>query len=89
MSLKDQTDVSYYRLNNEINIPSKDGKIRLEKDKEALDAFIKENVIPNTVKFDSLKDRLDYLTKNNYIEASFLEKYPFSFIEKLYQYLED
>lgn len=89
MSLKDQNDVSYFRLNNEINIPSKDGKIRLEKDKDALAAFIQENVIPNQVKFDSLKERLDYLTKNDYIEATFLEKYPFSFIEKLYQYLEE
>ncbi|ANZ57289.1 ribonucleotide-diphosphate reductase subunit alpha [Fructilactobacillus lindneri] len=89
MSLKDQKDINYFRLNNEINIPSKDGKIRLEKDQEALEAFLKENVIPNTIKFDSLKDRFDYLTKNKYVETEFLNKYPFSFVEKIYQYLQE
>ncbi|KRN12753.1 ribonucleotide-diphosphate reductase subunit alpha [Fructilactobacillus fructivorans] len=87
MSLKDLHDVTYYKLNNEINIPV-DGRIQLGKDQEALKAFFKENVNPNTVKFDSLKDRFNYLIKHNYIEEGFVNKYPFSFIEKLYKYLD-
>lgn len=38
MSLKDLGDISYFRLNNEINRPV-NGKIPLHKDKEALKAF--------------------------------------------------
>ncbi|USS84926.1 class 1b ribonucleoside-diphosphate reductase subunit alpha [Fructilactobacillus myrtifloralis] len=87
MSLKDHTDASYFRLNNEINIPTKDGKIRLDKDQEALDAFLKENVAPNTVHFKSLSDRFDYLINHDYVEAEFLQLYPSEFIEKLYSYL--
>ncbi|TPR39277.1 class 1b ribonucleoside-diphosphate reductase subunit alpha [Apilactobacillus micheneri] len=88
MSLKDLKDVTYYDLNNEINIP-KDGKIQLNKDKEALDAFLKENVEPNLKKFSSLKERFDYLIKKQYIEKDFVDKYDFKFIEKIYQYLKE
>ncbi|MCF6515653.1 class 1b ribonucleoside-diphosphate reductase subunit alpha [Lactobacillus sp. S2-2] len=88
MSLKDDKKVSYYALNNQVNIPI-DGQIQLDKDQEALDAFIKENVIPNTLKFDSLKDKFDYLLKNDYLEEDFINKYNFSFIEKIYNYLKE
>ena len=46
MSLKDLGNVTYYNLNNEINRPV-NGSIMLNKDKEALKAFFKENVKPN------------------------------------------
>ncbi|AQW21808.1 ribonucleotide-diphosphate reductase [Lentilactobacillus curieae] len=88
MSLHNLQDVSYFDLNNQINIPV-NGQIPLNKDKEALDAFIKENVEPNLVKFDSLKERFDYLIDNKYYEADFINKYDFSFIEKLYDYLKE
>lgn len=86
MSLHDLKDVTYFDLNNEINIPV-NGQIPLQKDQEALQAFLKENVKPNLVKFDSLKDRFNFLIKNNYYESDFINKYHFAFIEKLYQYL--
>ncbi|KPN82595.1 Ribonucleoside-diphosphate reductase [Apilactobacillus kunkeei] len=87
MSLKDLKDVTYYDLNNEINIP-KDDKIQLNKDKEALEAFIKENVEPNLKKFGSLKEKFDFLIDNDYLEEEFINKYDFSFIEKIYDYLK-
>ncbi|GEN48132.1 class 1b ribonucleoside-diphosphate reductase subunit alpha [Ligilactobacillus pobuzihii] len=89
MSLKqlDGNNVSYYDLNNQVNIPMND-KIQLNKDKDALAAFLKENVEPNMVKFDSLPEKFDYLIKNDYLEKEFLSKYEMSFIEKLYQQLK-
>ena len=45
MGLKQLEDVTYFRLNNEINRPV-NGQIMLHKDKEALEAFFKENVVP-------------------------------------------
>ena len=84
----DISNVTYYDLNNQINIPV-DNKIPLEKDKEALQAFLKENVEPNTKRFSSLEERFKFLIENDYIEKEFVEKYDFEFIKKLYAYLED
>ena len=57
MSLKNLGDVTYFRLNNEINRPV-NGVIPLQKDKEAIKAFYKENVEPNLLKFNSYKEKL-------------------------------
>lgn len=87
MSLKELSDVTYFDLNNEINIPV-NNQIPLNKDKEALDAFIKQNVVPNTKEFTDLRDRFDYLIDNDYIEPEFFNQYDFSFVESLYDYLK-
>ena len=79
--------VTYFDLNNQVNIP-KNNQIQLEKDQEALDAFLKENVWPNVIQFDSLADRFEWLFENNFLERAFIEKYRLAFIEKLYTYLE-
>lgn len=84
----DLTKVKYYDLNNEVNIP-RNGQIQLEKDQEALQDFIKENVQPNTKHFSSLKERFTWLEDNDYIERGFMKKYSPAFIEKLYAYLKD
>ena len=82
MSLKNLGDVSYFRLNNEINRPV-DGQIPLHKDKEALRAFFIENVKPNSMKFDNITEKIDYLVENDYIESAFIKKYSPLFIESL------
>ncbi|MFC3931469.1 class 1b ribonucleoside-diphosphate reductase subunit alpha [Streptococcus dentapri] len=84
MSLKDLGDVSYFRLNNEINRPV-NGQIPLHKDKEALKAFFLENVNPNSMPFDSITDKINYLIENDYIESAFIGKYSPAFIEELSQ----
>lgn len=86
MSLKDLGNVTYYNLNNEINRPI-NGSIMLNKDKEALKAFFKENVKPNYLRFESLEDKLKYLVEQKYIEKDFLEKYDFNFIIKLFKFV--
>ena len=63
MSLKNLGDISYFRLNNEINRPI-NGQIPLHKDKEALEAFFKENVKPNTKTFDSITDKIQFLYRS-------------------------
>ena len=82
MTLKNLGDVSYFRLNNEINRPV-DGKIPLHKDREALRAFFLENIKPNTKVFDSITDKINYLIEEDYIEREFISKYSPDFIEKL------
>ena len=88
MGLKQLEDVTYFRLNNEINRPV-NGQIVLHKDKEALDAFFKENVVPNSMVFDSITDKIDYLIKQDYIETAFIKKYRPEFLEELYQFIKD
>lgn len=88
MSLKEIKDVSYFKLNNEINRPV-DGQIPLNKDKEALAAFFKENVEPNTRKFSSAEEKINFLMKEDFIETEFIEKYSMDFIEKLYAFLDE
>ena len=88
MGLKHLEDVTYFRLNNEINRPV-NGQIMLHKDKEALDAFFKENVVPNTMVFDSIKDKINYLIDHNYIETAFIKKYRPEFLEELSQFIKE
>ncbi|WP_061826738.1 class 1b ribonucleoside-diphosphate reductase subunit alpha, partial [Streptococcus pneumoniae] len=88
MGLKHLEDVTYFRLNNEINRPV-NGQIMLHKDEEALDAFFKENVVPNTMVFDSIKDKINYLIEHNYIETAFIKKYRPEFLEELAQFIKD
>ena len=88
MGLKSLEDVTYFRLNNEINRPV-NGQIMLHKDKEALDAFFKENVVPNTMAFDSITDKINYLIEHNYIETAFIQKYRPEFLEELAQFIKD
>lgn len=87
MSLKEIKEVSYFKLNNAINRPI-DGQIPLHKDKEALNAFFAENVVPNTKTFTSIAEKITFLIENDYIEATFIEKYSMSFIEKMYEFLD-
>ena len=88
MSLKDLTDVSYFRLNNEINRPI-NGQIPLHRDQDALKAFFVENVEPNTMKFASMTEKIEYLLEHDYIEREFLAQYSPAFIEKLAAFLKD
>ena len=88
MSLKEIKDVSYFKLNNEINRPV-DGQIPLNKDKEALAAFFKENVEPNTLTFATAMDKINYLIENDNLEEEFIKKYRPAFIEQLYQFLDE
>ena len=88
MGLKQLEDVTYFRLNNEINRPI-NGQIMLHKDKEALEAFFKENVVPNTMVFNSITDKINFLIEHNYIETAFIKKYRPEFLEELHQFIKD
>ena len=83
----DLTQVKYFDLNNEINIP-KNGQIQLNKDQEALQDFLATNVKPNTKQFGSVAERLNWLMDHDYIERDFIEQYSMTFITRLYDYLK-
>lgn len=82
-------EVSYFGLNNLINIPTPDGRIQLDKDKQAVKQYFLEHVNRNTVFFYNLKEKIDYLIENDYIEKWFIDLYDFEFIKELFQELYD
>ena len=84
----DFSKVSYFKLNNELNIP-KDGHIPLNRDQDALKAFFKENVKPNLKLGENLDEHIQYLIEHDYLESEFISKYDKKFINDLYQYLLD
>ena len=88
-SIKKPQDVTYFKLNNMVNIPTSDNQIQLKKDKEAVRAYFLEKINPNTVFFHNLEEKIDYLIENDYIEEGFIRKYSFSFIKDLFQFLYD
>ncbi|MGG3397578.1 class 1b ribonucleoside-diphosphate reductase subunit alpha [Bacillus velezensis] len=74
----------WIKLNNEIMI-QKDGKFQFEKDKEAVHSYFVDYINQNTVFFHDLKEKLDYLIKNDYYEEEFLSKYTFEQIKSIYK----
>jgi len=77
---------TYFKLNNLLNIPQ-EGKIQLEKDKEAANAYFLEHVNPNTVFFHTLEEKLDYLIENDFVEEELLGMYDRMFVKKIFQYI--
>lgn len=76
---------TYYELNNMLNQPNDNGEIQLDKDKEAVKAYFIDHVNQNTVFFHSLKEKLDYLVDNDYIDGDILDNYSYQFIKKLFK----
>ncbi|SDQ11223.1 class 1b ribonucleoside-diphosphate reductase subunit alpha [Carnobacterium viridans] len=76
-------EITYFKLNNELNRPV-DGKIPLNKDREAVRAYFLEHVNPNTVFFYTLDEKLNYLIEEDYIEEEFLLKYDRAFVRALF-----
>ncbi|MDE8318066.1 class 1b ribonucleoside-diphosphate reductase subunit alpha [Erysipelothrix rhusiopathiae] len=70
-------------LNNQI--VDGDGNIKdLNKDKEAVRSYFLNEINKKTQFFHSLKEKLEYLTTNDYYETEFLEKYTFDQIQAVY-----
>lgn len=82
-------DITYFKLNNMVNIPTENNEIQLDKDREAVRAYFLEDINPNTVFFHTLEEKVNYLIDNDYIEETFIKKYDFSFIKKLFQSIYD
>lgn len=80
----DFTNNNYIKLNNLLNIPDKENKIQLHKDKEAVKDYFLNHVNRNTVFFHSLKEKIAYMTKHAYLESDFIERYDFDFIKDLF-----
>jgi ribonucleoside-diphosphate reductase alpha chain len=78
-----EESLSYHELNAMINLWDAEGKMQIEKDKLAVHKYFLDHVNLNTVFFHTLKERLDYLVEHDYYDPAVLNKYSFSFLEKI------
>lgn len=60
------------------------GELRFNEDREAVKEYFVEHVNQNTVFFHNLKEKLNYLIKNDYYEKEFLDLYKFEEIKKIF-----
>jgi ribonucleoside-diphosphate reductase alpha chain len=78
------TRKDYHALNAMLNMYDCDGRIQLDKDREAVRQYFLQHVNPNTVQFASLKEKIDYLIDNDYYEEAPIRAYDWEFVEGVY-----
>ena len=85
----------YFVLNNMVNIPI-DGEIPLYYDREALTDYLKNEIESHTMHFSSLKERLQYLIREDYVDEEVVGLYrgesgeiDSDFLEGLYQKIKE
>lgn len=61
-----------------------DGQYQFSKDKDAVKSYFIDHINQNTVFFHNLKEKLDYLTENDYYEEEFLSKYTYEQIKNVF-----
>ena len=77
--------MDYHALNAQLNLFAADGSIQFDKDHEAAEAYLNQQVIPNTKQFASVWERLEWLIENEYYEAEYLRAYDKDFVERLHE----
>lgn len=74
----------YHALNAMLNLYGSDGRIQFDKDRDAVRAFITTHVDPNTKRFGSTAERLQYLIDHDYYERAVFEQYSPEFLDTFY-----
>ncbi|WP_276639696.1 class 1b ribonucleoside-diphosphate reductase subunit alpha [Siccibacter turicensis] len=74
----------YHALNAMLNLYDKQGRIQFEKDKEAVEAFFHQHVLPNTVAFPDQQARLDWLVAEGYYDNRVLARYDRAYVIDLF-----
>lgn len=73
----------YISLNAVSKLQNKDGTHNFFADHEAVKSYFKEHVIPNSKKFETIEEKLEYLINNGYYDKDLLSLYRFNFIVEL------
>lgn len=79
------SNMSYHEFNAMVNLFDENGNLQIEKDKLAARHYFLDHVNQNTVFFHSLKEKMDYLTENDYYDAAVLDLYTFDFIKNCFE----
>lgn len=74
----------FHALNAMLNLYDSNGHIPLEKDLQAVAAFMDNHVAPNSVPFSSQDDKLTWLVAEGYYDARVLARYDRPFVLALF-----
>lgn len=80
-----EEQLDYHALNAMVNLMGEDGKLQLDKDKEAARQFFLQHVNLKTVFFHDLEEKLNYLFEHEYYEKEIFDQYDFDFVKGLYK----
>ncbi len=83
--LNNNRNANYHALNAMLNLYDSEGRLQLDKDKQAAHLYFRQHVNQNTVFFHDLKEKLDFLVNENYYEEEVLAQYDFPFIKQLFK----
>ena len=72
----------WFELNNELNLPE-DGRIRLDKDQEALKLFLEDEVKPKIKRFEKKHEHVKWMVENGYYDEKVFKRYTAEFIDGL------
>jgi len=81
--------LDYHALNAMLNLYDEDGKIQLDRDRQAAKQYFLQHVNQNTVFFHNLREKLDYLVVEGYYEQEVLDQYSFNFVRDLFDHAYD
>lgn len=84
-----ETGLDYHALNAMLNLYDEDGRIQLDKDRQAAKQYFLQHVNQNTVFFHNLREKLDYLVTEGYYEQEVLDQYSFNFVRDLFDHAYD
>ncbi len=80
------TALDYHALNAMLNLYDENGKIQIDKDRQAAKQYFLQHVNQNTVFFHNLREKLDYLVTEGYYEQEMLDQYSFNFVRDLFDH---
>jgi len=83
-SAKSSDGLDYHALNAMLNLYDDEGKIQLDRDRQAARQYFLQHVNQNTVFFHNLREKLDYLVAEGYYEQEVLDQYSFNFVRDLF-----
>ncbi|TCL68270.1 class 1b ribonucleoside-diphosphate reductase subunit alpha [Rhizobium sp. BK251] len=78
--------LDYHALNAMLNLYDDEGRIQLDKDRQAAKQYFLQHVNQNTVFFHNLREKLDYLVTEGYYEQEVLDQYSFNFVRDLFDH---
>ncbi|HFD6682835.1 class 1b ribonucleoside-diphosphate reductase subunit alpha [Providencia alcalifaciens] len=84
-NLQNSRNADYHALNAMLNLYDSEGRLQLDKDKQAAYLYFRQHVNQNTVFFHDLKEKLDFLVNEKYYEEEVLAQYDFPFIKQLFK----
>lgn len=81
----DSATLDYHALNAMLNLVDNQGEIQFSADKQAIRQYFLQHINKNTVTFDSLRQKINYLTQEDYYETAIFSAYSWTFLEHIWQ----